>query len=99
MSCDLQEDEFLQVALEEYPGRPLINSAKAKEENLRSRLNLLRRHGGLLIVLAMEEEIPETAEQRIKVIEKALSLIKEAGFNPDRIFFDPLVLPFGARND
>lgn len=99
LSLDILEDELLVVALEEYAGRPLINSATACENNLRSRLNILKRFGGMLIVLAMEDKIPDSAEQRFKIIEKAYQIISEYGIDTNRIFFDPLVLPQGTGHD
>jgi len=99
LSLDIQEDDFLKVALEEYAGRPLLNSATVREEHLLGRLNLIKQHGGLLIVLAMEEEVPTTAEERIRVLEKAVDTIAGQGVELSRIFFDPLVLPYGAGHD
>ncbi len=99
LSLDIQEDELLEVALKEYAGRPLINSATASEENLRSRLNIMKRFGGMLIVLAMEDKIPESAEERLKIIEKASKIISEHNININRVFFDPLVLPHGTAHD
>ena len=99
LSLDIQEDDFLKVALEEYAGRPLLNSATVREEHLLRRLNLIKQHGGLLIVLAMEEKVPTTAEERIRVLEKAVDTIAGQGVELSRIFFDPLVLPYGAGHD
>jgi 5-methyltetrahydrofolate--homocysteine methyltransferase len=99
LSVDIQDDEFLRVALEEYAGRPLLNSANVRQEHLLTRLNLIKRHGGLLIVLAIEDEVPPSAEERIKVLEKAIKIIQEQGVELSRIFFDPLVLPHGAGHD
>lgn len=99
LSFDIQGLEFLSLALEEYAGRPLLNSATAKVTNLISRLNLIRRHGGMLVVLAMEDKVPARAEERIKAIDKALAIIKEQGVGPERIFFDPLVMPLATRHN
>ena len=99
LSLDIQQDDFLGVAVEEYAGRPLLNSATVREEHLLRRLNLIKQHGGLLIVLAMEEEVPAAAEERIRVLEKAVEIIAGQGVELSRIFFDPLVLPYGAGHD
>lgn len=99
LSIDIQEYDFLCQALDEYVGRPLLNSATVREENLLQRLNLIKRHGGMLIVLAMEDKVPATAEERIKVLEKAIKIIQEQGIELSRIFFDPLVLPHGAGHN
>lgn len=99
LSFDFQDDRLLETALNEYAGRPIINSSTAKEDQLIRRLNLIRRHGGILIVLAMENEIPETVEERLAAVKKAVAVIEKSGINPERIYFDPLVLPHGTGND
>lgn len=99
VSFDFQDDRLLEEALKEYPGRPIINSSTAREENLTRRLELIRRHGGLLVVLAMENEIPQSVEEKLAAVEKALSIIKQAGLGLERIYFDPLVLPHGTGHD
>ncbi|PMP94373.1 MAG: homocysteine methyltransferase [Candidatus Aminicenantes bacterium] len=99
ISFDFQEDQLLEVALQEYPGRPIINSSTAREENLTRRLEFLCRYGGLLVVLAMENDLPQTVEERIAAVDKALSVIKHSGISLERIYFDPLVLPHSTGND
>jgi len=99
LSFDIQNLEFLEAAMREYPGRGLVNSATAREDHLLQRLGLLKKYGGILIVLAMEKDIPETAEERFRAVQKAMEIIKGHGTGLERIFFDPLVLPIGAKQD
>ncbi|AEH50620.1 homocysteine S-methyltransferase family protein [Pseudothermotoga thermarum] len=99
LSLDIQNLEFLETAAKEYVGRPMINSALAREDHLIERLKILKRYGGILIVLTMEKDIPKTPEERFKLALKAVEIIKKEGVDLDRIFFDPLVLPVGAGND
>jgi len=99
LSLDIQDAAFLETAMREYVGRPLINSALAREEHLNSRLDLLKKYGGMLIVLTMEKDIPQTAQERLSVAKKAVEIIKANGVDLKRVFFDPLVLPLGAGSD
>ena len=99
LSLDIQNAVFLETALREYAGRPLLNSALAREEHLNQRLALLKKYGGMLIVLTMEKDIPQTAQERLSVAKKAADIIKANGIDLKRILFDPLVLPMGAGND
>ncbi|WP_041081870.1 homocysteine S-methyltransferase family protein [Thermotoga profunda] len=99
VSFDIQNLDFLEIAMKEYVGRGLINSAFAREDHLVERINLLKRYGGLLIVLAMEKDIPKTAEERFQLVLKAAEILKGNGVELDRVYFDPLVLPIGAKND
>ncbi|MFN4189778.1 MAG: homocysteine S-methyltransferase family protein [Pseudothermotoga sp.] len=99
VSFDVQNLSFLNAAMKEYVGRGLINSAFAREDHLVERIKLLKRYGGLLIVLAMEKDIPKTAEERFQSVLKAVKILEEHNIELDRIYFDPLVLPVGAKND
>lgn len=99
LSLDVQNADFLEAAMREYVGRPLVNSALVKEDHMIERLRLIQRYGGMLIVLPMERDIPQTAEERFHIAQKALKIIQNYGIDPERILFDPLVLPVGAGND
>ncbi len=99
LSLDIQNLNFLEAALKEYVGRPVINSAFAREDHLVERLKLLKRYGGILIVLTMEKDIPKSARERFEIALKASEIIKREGISLERIYFDPLVLPVGAGND
>lgn len=99
VSFDIQNIDFLDAAMKEFVGRGLINSALAREDHLLQRVDLLKRYGGLLIVLAMEKDIPRNAEERFQLVLKAVKILEEHKIELDRVYFDPLVLPIGAKND
>ncbi len=99
VSFDIQNLNFLDAAMREYVGRGLINSAFARQDHLIERINLLKRYGGLLIVLAMEKDVPKTAQERFQLVLKAVKILQEHKVELDRVYFDPLVLPIGAKND
>jgi len=99
ISFDIQNDEFLAIALFEYPGRPLINSSKANKRQLDKKVELLKRYGGMLVVLAMDSEIPESADERYRLGKWAVEYLESVGISRNRIFVDPLVMPFGAKKD
>jgi len=99
LSLDIQSEEFLETTLFEYPGRPLINSSKATKEELDKKIALLKRFGGVLVILAMGNEIPKSAQERYKIGKWAVEYAISQGIEKDRIFVDPLVLPFGANED
>ncbi len=99
LSLDIQNLEFLELAMREYVGRPVVNSALARDAHLLERLRLLKLYGGVLIVLTMEKDIPKTAEERFQIAMRSADLIEKQGISLERIYFDPLVLPIGAGND
>ncbi len=99
LSLDIQTPSLLERAMREVAGRPLLNSARVTDKNLPRRAELLKKYGGLLLLLAMGSEIPETAAGRVAVIEDGLRRLEEAGIPRHRVIADALVLSFGAGKD
>jgi len=99
LSLDIQFNNFLETALFEYVGRPLINSSKALKEDLDEKIRLMKRYGGVLIVLAMGKEIPKSAKERYEIAKQAVEYLEENGISRSRVYVDPLVLPIGANQD
>nr|WP_232617871.1 dihydropteroate synthase [Thermosipho africanus] len=99
LSLDIQEFEFMEEALKEYVGRPIINSSTAKKEKLDNAIYLLKRYGGVLVLLTMKDKIPETAKERFEIAKEAVEYLEKNGIERNRILVDPLVLPVGAKKD
>lgn len=99
ISFDIQNIDFLEYALKEYPGRPIINSSKLTKKDLGRKLDLIEKYGGLLIILALEKEILPTAEERFKLLQRKWSYIQSRNFEKDRFIIDPLVLSLASNND
>ncbi|MFN6992230.1 MAG: homocysteine S-methyltransferase family protein, partial [Fervidobacterium sp.] len=99
LSLDVQFNHFLEKALFEYPGRAIINSSKAIKEDLDEKISLLKRYGGLLIILAMGKTIPESAQERYNIALDAVRYVESRGIDRTRLIVDPLVLPIGANKD
>jgi 5-methyltetrahydrofolate--homocysteine methyltransferase len=99
LSLDIQTPELLEEALREYPGRALVNSSSCDPEDLGRKLALIKKYGGVLVLLSMARKIPETYEERIQTVQKALEAIKAAGISRERVMVDPLVLSIGAGKD
>ncbi|MGC8612470.1 MAG: homocysteine S-methyltransferase family protein [Athalassotoga sp.] len=99
LSLDIQTYDFLEFVMKRYPGRPLVNSARAVEEEFVKRANLVKKYGGILITLSMGERVPESFEERKRSIEYVLEIAEMVGLTKDRLIFDPIVLAIGAGSD
>lgn len=99
LSLDVQNPEFLEELLKVYPGRAIINSSTAKDEDLKVKVELAKEYGGLLVLLPMKEKIPRTSQERLEIAFEALKKAEEIGLEKSRIILDPLVLPLGAGNN
>ena len=87
LSLDIQFNEYLEAALFEYPGRAIINSSKAIKEDLDAKIRMLKRYGGILIILAMGKEIPNSPEERYKIAKDAVEYAEKNGMQAMYIFY------------
>jgi len=96
ISFDVQDLEFLEELLKLYPGRPLINSSRVIEDEVKNISKLLKRYGGMLILLSAKDSFEEDFNYRLKSAENGIELLKDLGIEKSRIFVDPLVFSMGA---
>ncbi|MCD6450517.1 MAG: homocysteine S-methyltransferase family protein [Thermotogaceae bacterium] len=95
VSIDVQTPKILEKLVKAYPGRPLINSFRPVEEEM-EKLRILKEYGGTVVLLSMEEEVPESYEDRLKAFERGLDVLLTGGIDESRIIVDPIVLAMGA---
>lgn len=97
-SIDSTDPKVLEKALKLYPGRPLINSANAEnEERLDAMLRLAKTYGAALLLLPIEKgNLPETAEERVRIISYLEEKTLAAGLRKEDLLLDPLVLTVGS---
>ena len=98
LSIDLRSSHLIEAALQEYGGRPLLNSITI--EDMEEKVKLLLRYGGMVVFLPIDETgIPETAEKRLALAKKVIHQLKEMEFDTNRILFDPIVMSLATGND
>ncbi len=100
----LQIDTSDPIALEEamriYNGKPLINSVNGKKESMDAVFPLIKKYGGTLIALTLDENgIPQTAEQRVEIAKKILKEARKYGISKNDIVFDTLALTVSSEKD
>ncbi len=93
----LQIDTTNPVALERsmriYNGKPLVNSVNGKQESMDAVFPLVKKYGGAVIALTIDENgIPETAEGRLAVAEAIVKEAQKYGIDKSDIIVDPLTL-------
>ncbi len=93
LQIDTSDAEALERALRVYNGKAMINSVSGKEESMRVVFPLVKKYGGVVVALALDESgIPETAEGRIAVAKKIYRTAAEYGIGPEDILIDALCL-------
>ncbi len=84
-------------ALRRYNGKALINSVNGKEESMRAIFPLVKKYGGVVVALTLDETgIPETAEGRVAIAKRILKVAEEYGIEKKDIIFDTLALTVSA---
>ena len=97
LQLDSSDPAALESAMRVYNGKPLVNSVNGKEESLASVLPLVKKYGGALIALTLDEGgIPYTAEGRVAIAEKIIARANELGINTCDIIVDPLCMSVSA---
>ncbi len=89
--------EALQIGLETYEGKALVNSVTGEEERMDLILPLIKRHGAAIIALPNDATgIPATAAERIVITEKIIMAVEKHGIPLEDLVIDPLAMTVGA---
>lgn len=98
LQLDTSDIIAMEEALRLYNGKAMINSVNGKEESMRAVFPLVRKYGGVVVALTLDENgIPETAEKRVKIAEKILRVASEYGIKRKDIVFDTLAMAVSAE--
>lgn len=103
LQLDTSDIIAMEGALRLYNGKAMINSVNGKEESMKAVFPLVKKYGGVVVALTLDENgIPETAGERVKIAEKILRVASEYGIKRKDIVFDTLAMavsaePFAAK--
>ncbi len=97
LQIDTADPVAMEAALRRVNGKAMVNSVNGKEESMRAIFPLLRKYGGVGVALTLDETgIPETAEGRVAIAERILSVAAEYGIAKKDIVFDTLAMAVSA---
>ncbi|MBQ8879467.1 MAG: homocysteine S-methyltransferase family protein [Clostridia bacterium] len=97
LQIDTADPVAMERALRVYNGKPMINSVNGKAESMKRIFPLVRKYGGLIVALTLDERgIPDLAEDRVEIAERILTEAKKYGIDKKDIIFDPLTLTVSA---
>lgn len=100
LQLDSSDPAALERAMRRYNGKPLVNSVNGKAESMASVFPLVKKYGGTLIALTLDENgIPETADGRIAIAEKIIAEAAKYGIGKKDLVFDPLAMAVSAAPD
>ena len=94
---DSSNPEAVLAGLRAVDGRPLVNSISGEEKKLETILPIAREYGAAVLGLALDDDgIPDTAEGRVRVVEKMLERVLKAGMRREDLVIDCLAMTVSA---
>ena len=97
LQIDTTDVTAMEQALRRYNGKAMINSVNGKEENMKAIFPLVKKYGGLVVALTLDENgIPDTAAERVAIAEKILKTAESYGIDKKDIIFDTLAMAISA---
>ncbi|MBQ7661460.1 MAG: homocysteine S-methyltransferase family protein [Clostridia bacterium] len=93
LSIDSSDPAALEAAMRIYNGKPLVNSVSGKAESMRAVFPLIKKYGGAVIALTLDENgIPQTAKARLAIAENIIRTAGTYGIRKSDIIIDPLAM-------
>ena len=97
IQIDTADPDALERALRHVNGKPLVNSVNGKRASMDAVFPLVRRYGGAIVGLCLDEDgIPATSDGRLAIARRILEEGAKYGFTKDDFVFDALTLAVSA---
>ena len=97
LQIDTANPDAMEAALRRYNGKAMINSVSGKAESMAAVFPLVKKYGGLVVALTLDESgIPTTVDARVAIAERILKTAAEYGIAPNDIIFDTLAMTVSA---
>ena len=97
LQIDTSDPAALERGMRLYNGKPMVNSVNGKRESLDTVLPLVRKYGGVVVGLVLDEGgIPETADGRIAVARKIYEAADRYGVPREDIVIDGLAMTISS---
>ena len=97
LCIDSPSEKALAAGLEAAKGngkQQMINSITAESDRYHTIISLAQEYKPKLVALCMDDQgMPETADDRIRVIDKLINNLTKDGVKTEQIYLDPLVKP------
>lgn len=99
LQIDTSNFKAMEEAMRVYAGKPLVNSVNGKKECMDNIFPLVKKYGGVVIALTLDESgIPKTPEKRVLIAKKIIKEAQKYGIEKKDIVIDPLALTVSSDN-
>ncbi len=99
LQIDTSDPVAMEAALRRVNGKAMVNSVNGKRESMDAIFPLVKKYGGLVVALTLDENgIPDTADGRVAIAENILKTAASYGIDKKDIIFDTLAMTVSADN-
>ena len=100
LQLDTAKKSAMEKAMRIYNGKPMVNSVNGKKEVMDEILPLVKKYGGVVIALTIDESgIPDTAEGRTAIAEKIIKECEKYGIDKKDVIVDPLAMAVSSDDN
>jgi len=93
LQIDTTKPDVMEAALRRYNGKAMINSVNGKQEIMDTVFPLVKKYGGLVVALTLDEDgIPEDSARRVEIAKKIYKEAEKYGIKKSDIIIDPLAM-------
>lgn len=97
LQIDTSDAAAMERGMRLYNGKPMLNSVSGKAESMETVFPLVRKYGGVVVGLALDESgIPETAEGRVQIAKKIYETAATYGIPKEDIVIDALAMTISS---
>ena len=99
LQIDTTDPAALERSMRIYNGKPMVNSVNGKKESIETVFPLVRKYGGVLVALVLDEDgIPSDAEGRIRIARRIYEAADRYGVPRKDIVIDGLAMTISSDN-
>ena len=97
LQIDTSDPAALERGMRLYNGKPMVNSVNGKKESIETVFPLVRKYGGVLVALVLDEEgIPSDADGRIRIARRIYEAADRYGVPREDILIDGLAMTISS---
>ncbi len=97
LQIDTANPLAMEKALRHYNGKAMVNSVCGKKESMEKVFPLVKKYGGVVVALTLDERgIPDNAEERFEIAKRILATAEDYGIKKKDIIFDTLAMTVSA---
>jgi 5-methyltetrahydrofolate--homocysteine methyltransferase len=97
LQIDTTDAQALERGMRIYNGKPMVNSVNGKRESIETVFPLVRKYGGVLVALVLDEDgIPSDAEGRVRIARRIYEAADRYGVPREDIVIDGLAMTISS---